>query len=217
MRLWLEVLKANMPIEPEPQQAVKMLDSEIDRLDRAVKTFLNFTKPLELKLEETDLRILLDEVLDAARPSITKAGLLLIADWPDEYPTVFVDRQIIHQALLNLLLNACEFTDRGGQITVILERNAEFAVVSVADSGRGISAADKQKIFQLFFTTRPGGTGIGLANTFRFVQLHNGRIEFESEAGRGTTFRIELPLAHLMEAPPIKIRDFSQPFAEEKR
>ena len=77
MRLWLEVLKANMPIEPEPQQAVKMLDSEIDRLDRAVKTFLNFTKPLELKLEETDLRILLDEVLDAARPSITKAGLRL--------------------------------------------------------------------------------------------------------------------------------------------
>ena len=113
MRLWLEVLKANMPIEPEPQQAVKMLDSEIDRLDRAVKTFLNFTKPLELKLEETDLRILLDEVLDAARPSITKAGLLLIADWPDEFPTVLVDRQIIHQALLNLLLNACEFTDRG--------------------------------------------------------------------------------------------------------
>src|SRR6202041_2986781 len=70
MRLWLEVLKANMPVEPEPQQAVKMLDSEIDRLDRAVKTFLNFTKPLEIKLEETDLRILLDDVLEAARPTI---------------------------------------------------------------------------------------------------------------------------------------------------
>jgi PAS domain S-box-containing protein len=217
MRLWLEVLKANMPIEPEPQQAVKMLDSEIDRLDRAVKTFLNFTKPLELKLEETDLRILLDEALDAARPSITKAGLRLIAEWPDEFPTVLVDRQIIHQALLNLLLNACEFTDPGGEIRVHLGRNAEFAVISVADSGRGISTADKQKIFQLFFTTRPGGTGIGLANTFRFVQLHNGRIEFESETGRGTTFKIELPLAHLVEAPPLKVRDFSQPFAREKR
>ena len=217
MRLWLEVLKANMPIEPEPQQAVKMLDSEIDRLDRAVKTFLNFTKPLELKLEETDLRILLDDVLDAARPSITKAGLRLIAEWPDEFPTVLVDRQIIHQALLNLLLNACEFTDRGGQITVVLSRNAEFAIISVSDSGRGISAADKQKIFQLFFTTRPGGTGIGLANTFRFVQLHNGRIEFESEAGSGTTFTIELPLAHPVDLPSMKVRDFSQPFAQEKR
>ncbi len=66
-----------MPIDPEPQQAVKMLDSEIDRLDRAVKTFLNFTKPVEINLEETDLRALLEEVLDAARPSITKAGLEL--------------------------------------------------------------------------------------------------------------------------------------------
>src|SRR6202795_1537184 len=77
LRLWLEGLKANMPVEPEPQQAVKMLDSEIDRLDRAVKTFLNFTKPLEIKLEETDLRILLDDVLEAARPTIAKAGIEL--------------------------------------------------------------------------------------------------------------------------------------------
>ena len=217
MRLWLEVLKANMPIEPEPQQAVKMLDSEIDRLDRAVKTFLNFTKPLEMKLEETDLRILLDEVLDAARPSITKAGLRLTADWPREFPTVLVDRQIIHQALLNLLLNACEFTDPGGQITIHLRRNGEFASISVADTGRGIPPADQQKIFQLFFTTRPGGSGIGLANTFRFVQLHNGRIDFESEAGRGTTFRMDLPLAHFADFAGERVRDFTQPLAQEKR
>jgi PAS domain S-box-containing protein len=216
MRLWLEVLKVNMPSELEPQQAVKMLDSEIDRLDRAVKTFLNFTKPLELNLEETDLRILLDEVLDAARPSISKAGLQLIANWPDEFPTVLVDRQIIHQAVLNLLLNASEFTDPGGQITVDLRRNGEFATISVADSGRGIPRIDQQKIFQLFFTTRPGGSGIGLANTFRFVQLHNGRIDFESEPGRGTTFRLDLPVAHLAEVHAGKGRDLSQPFAQEK-
>ena len=86
MRLWLEVLKANMPVDPEPQQAVKMLDSEIDRLDRAVKTFLNFTKPVELKLEETDLRLLLDEVLDAARPAITKAGIELRVELPSQFP-----------------------------------------------------------------------------------------------------------------------------------
>ena len=85
MRLWLEVLKANMPIDPEPQQAVKMLDSEIDRLDRAVKTFLNFTKPVELNLEETSLRALLEEVLDAARPSIAKAGLTLQATLPEVF------------------------------------------------------------------------------------------------------------------------------------
>jgi PAS domain S-box-containing protein len=216
MRLWLEVLKANMPVDPEPQQAVKMLDSEIDRLDRAVKTFLNFTRPVELKLEETDLRILLDEVLDAARPAISKAGIELRVELPSQFPGVLVDSQLIHQAVLNLLLNACDFTSAGGRITLSLRRNGEFAVIAVSDSGKGISPEDQKKIFQLFFTTRPGGTGIGLANTFRFVQLHNGRIEFDSEPGRGTTFRLELPLARSMEALAGKMRDFGQPFAEEK-
>jgi PAS domain S-box-containing protein len=214
MRLWLEVLKDNMPVEPEPQQAVKMLDSEIDRLDRAVKTFLNFTKPVELKLEETDLRSLLDEILDAARPAIARAGIELRVELPSRFPRVLVDSQLIHQAVLNLLLNACDFTNRGGRITLSLRRNGEFAVIAVADSGKGISPEDQKKIFQLFFTTRPGGTGIGLANTFRFVQLHNGRIEFDSETGRGTTFRLELPLARSMEAMAGKFRDFGQPFAE---
>jgi signal transduction histidine kinase len=217
MRLWLEVLKGNMPVEPEAQQAVKMLDSEIDRLDRAVKTFLNFTKPLEFKLEETDLRLLLDEVLDAARPAITQAGVELRVDLPSEFPPTLVDSQLMHQAVLNLLLNACEFTDPGGRITLSLRRSGDSAVIAVADSGKGIPVEDQKKIFQLFFTTRPGGTGIGLANTFRFVQLHNGRIEFDSEVGRGTTFRVELPLARSMEASAGKLRDFSQPFAEEKR
>jgi signal transduction histidine kinase/HAMP domain-containing protein len=217
MRLWLEVLKGNMPVEPEAQQAVKMLDSEIDRLDRAVKTFLTFTKPLEFKLEETDLRLLLDEVLDAARPAITQAGVELRVDLPSEFPPTLVDSQLMHQAVLNLLLNACEFTSPGGRITLSLRRSGDSAIIAVADSGKGIPAEDQKKIFQLFFTTRPGGTGIGLANTFRFVQLHNGRIEFDSEVGRGTTFRVELPLARSMEASAGKLRDFSQPFAEEKR
>jgi PAS domain S-box-containing protein len=217
MRLWLEVLKANMPTDPEPQQAVKMLDSEIDRLDRAVKTFLNFTKPVEMKLEETDIRPLLQDVIDAARPSITRAGVDLRVDLPSEFPSLLIDQQLIHQAMLNLLLNASEFTPRGGRITLGLRRSGESAIISVADSGKGIPPEDQKKIFQLFFTTRPGGSGIGLANTFRFVQLHNGQIEFESEVGRGTTFRVELPLAHSIDMVPGKVRDFSTPFAEDKK
>jgi PAS domain S-box-containing protein len=217
MRLWLEVLKANMPTDPEPQQAVKMLDSEIDRLDRAVKTFLNFTKPVEMKLEETDIRPVLQDVIDAARPSILRAGAELRVDLPSEFPSLLIDQQLIHQAVLNLLLNASEFTPRGGRITLALRRSGETAIISVADSGKGISPEDQKKIFQLFFTTRPGGSGIGLANTFRFVQLHNGQIEFESEVGRGTTFRVELPLAHSVDIVPGKVRDFSTPFAEDKK
>jgi len=134
MRLWLEVLKANMPIEPEPQQAVKMLDSEIDRLDRAVKTFLNFTKPVEINLEETNLRALVEEVLDAARPSIAKAGLKLTTDMPGKFPLVLLDRQLIHQCVLNLVLNASSFTAPGGLISVSLQRHSEFAAISMSDT-----------------------------------------------------------------------------------
>jgi PAS domain S-box-containing protein len=199
MRLWLEVLKANMPVSPEPQQALKMLDSEIDRLDRAVKTFLNFTRPVELQFEETDVKALLEEIADAARPSIVKAGLDLRLDLPEDFPRLLLDHQLIHQAVLNLLLNASDFTSRGGHITLGLRRAADCALISVADSGKGIPLEEQKKIFQLFHTTRPGGTGIGLANAFRFVQLHNGQIEFESEPGRGTIFRIELPLARHVE------------------
>ncbi len=217
MRLWLEVLKANMPVEPEPQQAVKMLDNEIDRLDRAVKTFLNFTKPVDMSLEETDLRELLGEVVDAARPSIQRAKVNLNMDLPSQFPPVMLDRQLMHQAVLNLLLNASEFTPPGGVINLGLRRSGEFAEIAVSDTGKGISPEDQLKIFQLFFTTRAGGTGIGLANTFRFVQIHNGHIEFDSELGRGTTFRIQLPLARALEPAGGKVRDFSQPFAEEKR
>jgi signal transduction histidine kinase len=216
MRLWLEVLKANMPVEPEPQQAVKMLDSEIDRLDRAVKTFLNFTRPVELKLEEVDLRSVAEEVLEAARPRAARAGLTLSADTPLDLAPVRADRQLIYQAVLNLVLNACDFTDGGGKVTVGLKRAGEFAVIAVEDTGRGISPADQKKIFQLFFTTRPEGSGIGLANAFRFVQLHEGRIEFESEPGRGTTFWIELPLVRSVQAPVEKASEFPRPVAAEK-
>ena len=213
MRLWLEVLKGNMPVEPEPQQAVKMLDSEIDRLDRAVKTFLNFTRPVEIQLEETDLPALLREILQAAEPSIAKAGLDFRVDLPAEFPPVLLDRQLIHQAVLNLLVNACGFTGPGGRVSLTLSHSVDFAVISVADTGIGIPLEEQKKVFQLFHTTRPGGSGIGLANTFRFVQLHNGRIEFESEPGQGTIFRIELPLARHAEFPAAEASSASERFA----
>ncbi|MFY9531066.1 MAG: ATP-binding protein [Candidatus Acidiferrales bacterium] len=216
MRVWLEVLKSNLPVEPESQQALKMLDSEIDRLDRAVKTFLDFTHPVEIELAETDLVTLLREVLDSARPAIHRAHVQLLAQFPENFPPVRADRPLIHQAVLNLILNACDAMTPGGKLSISLAQNGENAEIKVSDTGKGITPENRRKIFQLFFTTRPGGTGIGLANTFRFVQLHNGSIEFESEVGRGTMFRILLPLSRTLEASVVPLRDYGQPFAQGK-
>ncbi len=197
MRLWLENLKESLPPDAEPNafQAVQVLDKEIDRLDAVVKRFLDFTRPMEVRLEATQLADILREVVEVAQPQLRKAKVEVAQLLPVDVPEVYVDRGLLKQAVLNLVLNAVDAMPNGGKLQVMLSRRGEMAEISVGDTGKGISQENQQKIFQLFFTTRPGGSGIGLASTFRIVQLHNGSIDFTSEVGRGTTFRIELPLA----------------------
>src|SRR6195256_53083 len=197
MRLWLENLKESLPAERDSasQQAVQVLDKEIDRLDAVVKRFLDFTRPMDIRLEATQLAVLLKEVLEIAQPQLQKSNIQLAQLLPIDVPEVYVDRALLKQAVLNLVLNAAQAMPNGGQLSLILCRRGEMAEITVQDTGKGIAPENRQKIFQLFFTTRPGGSGIGLASTFRIVQLHNGSINFTSEVGRGTTFRIELPLA----------------------
>jgi PAS domain S-box-containing protein len=197
MRLWLENLKESLPPEQASasQQAVQVLDKEIDRLDAVVKRFLDFTRPMDVRLEATQLSELLKDVLELARPQLQKSNIQLAQLLPIDVPPVYVDRALLKQAVLNLVLNAAEAMPNGGQLRLVLSRRGEMAEITVGDTGKGILPENRQKIFQLFFTTRPGGSGIGLASAFRIVQLHNGSIDFTSEVGRGTTFRIELPLA----------------------
>jgi len=196
MRLWLENLRESLPADPEAAQtAVKVLDTEIDRLDRVVKRFLDFTKPVELHLEDTALSELVGGVLALARPQIERAGVRAIVEQPDLLPPARVDRALLQQALMNLVLNACEAMPQGGRLEITLRRKGDAAEIRVKDTGHGIAPEHRRRIFELFFTTRPSGSGLGLATAFRIVHLHNGSIDFESEPGRGTTFILELPLA----------------------
>src|SRR6266581_1479506 len=197
MRLWLENLKESLSGDSDgaSQQAVQVLDKEIDRLDEVVKRFLDFTRPMDIRLEPTQLAELLNEVLEVAQPQLQKSSIQLAQLLPIDVPEVYVDRALLKQAVLNLVLNAAEAMPGGGQLRLVLSRRGEMAEITVGDTGKGIPLENRQKIFQLFFSTRPGGSGIGLASTFRIVQLLNGSIDFTSEVGRGTTFRIELPLA----------------------
>ena len=199
MRLWLENLKECLPAGEEmPRQAVAVLDSEIDRLDSVVKRFLDFMRTPEMRLEETQLEDLLREISEVAHPQLDRAGVQLETSYAD-LPPLNVDRALIKQALLNLVLNAIEAMPQGGKLTLALGRRGDRAEIRVTDTGKGIAPEHRTRIFQLFFTTRPGGSGIGLASAYRAVQLHDGEIDFDSEVGRGTTFRIDLPLAHALE------------------
>jgi signal transduction histidine kinase len=208
MRIWLENLKASLPdVDGLPLQAVRVLDTEIDRLDSVVKRFLDFTRPPDMHQEEASLKEILEEVLAVERAQLDKTNIKVESRFAADVPHVVVDKQLLKQALINLLVNAIEAMPGGGQLFISLRRHGEMAEIEIRDTGRGIAPQHRQRIFQLFFTTRPGGSGIGLASAFRTVQLHNGSIDFESEVGGGTTFRIELPLARQAESALSRPRD----------
>jgi PAS domain S-box-containing protein len=199
MRVWLEVLKSNLPVEGESQQATRMLDSEIERLDRVVKTFLDFTRPVEIQIEDVDMGALVGDVMEGARPEVERLGTEAVVKLQTGALLVRADRQLLRQAILNLVLNACQAMPNGGTLTVELAQDGDNAKIVISDTGVGIAPENRKRIFQLYFTTRPGGNGVGLANTLHFVQLHGGSIDFESEAGRGTRFTIRLPIARAVE------------------
>jgi len=197
MRLWLENLKESLPAENDASaQAVRVLDNEIDRLDRVVKRFLDFTRPVEMHVDDVPLGPLLLQVAEVARPQIDRSKVKLDLRLESGMPPIRGDAELLRQAILNLVLNAVEAMPDGGQLTIRLERRDDSALIMVVDTGKGIPPEQRGRIFQLFFTTRKGGSGMGLATTFRIVQLHNGSIDFVSEAGKGTAFRIELPLRY---------------------
>ena len=105
------------------------------------------------------------------------------------------DQELLRQALLNVVLNACQAMPEGGVVDIATEADAgQVVVVRIADEGVGIPAEDLERIFNLYFTTRPDGHGVGLSMVYRIVQLHDGRIDVTSSVGRGTTFTIRFPL-----------------------
>jgi len=203
MVLQLEVLKARLGASEEkvhPQ--VEILTEEIRRLDRVVKTFLDFTRPVEVYPVDAEVAPLVREVFALAEPEARSNHVRLILAGNGDTPTVRVDRDLIKQALLNLVLNGCQAMPQGGELTVTPHVQPSAVELEIRDSGVGIPPEAQKRIFSLFYTTKPGGTGVGLAMAFRVVQLHNGTIDFTSEVNRGTTFRVTLPAGAPRETQP---------------
>ncbi len=195
MVLQLEILKSKLAEQGDrvkPQ--LEVLSSEIRRLDRVVKTFLDFTRPVELRPTETKVEDLVREVLTLGEPQARANNVRFVFEPDGALPLVRVDRDLMKQALLNLVLNGCQAMPSGGELKVIPRATPQRLELEIADQGVGIPPEARQKIFSLYYSTKPAGTGVGLAMTFRIIQLHNGSIDFSSEVNRGTTFRISLPL-----------------------
>jgi len=194
MVLQVEILKSKLAAAGEAvKPQLDVLSAEIRRLDRVVRTFLDFTRPVELHPTETDLPTLIREVFTLAEPQARQNNVRLVLAPDGALPSVRLDRDLMKQALLNLIINGCQAMPSGGELKVTPHALPHRVELEIADQGVGIPPEVRQKIFSLYYTTKPGGTGVGLAMTFRIIQLHNGSIDFSSEPNRGTTFRVSLP------------------------
>ena len=172
---------------------METISREILRLDRVVKTFLDFTRPVELKMTELPLDEFVGDIVELARPQAAAAGIEIVTRQDGGNAEIRVDRDLFKQAVLNIVMNAIEAMPHGGQLGFEWSVRGDQAEIRISDTGGGIPLEVRDKIFRLYFTTKKEGSGIGLAMTFRIVQLHDGTIEFSSEPGQGTAFIVRLP------------------------
>jgi len=181
----------------DPEQAIQHVDviaGEIRRLDEVVQGFLRFSRPEDLRLQPVQLESLFEEIVPIVRPETERLGVDLRVE--GNAPDVNGDPAMLRQAFLNLALNACQAMPNGGTLRICSESASGHRVsVSFIDTGVGIKPEHLQRIFDLYFTTKDKGSGIGLSMVYRTVQMHDGEIEVQSTPGLGTTFRVLLPQA----------------------
>jgi hypothetical protein len=193
--LHLEVLRARVADQDaEVDREIDVIATEITRLDRVVKTFLDFTRPVDLHLTEVDAVELAREIGTLVEPEAGKRNIVIEVEAEPGALVVRADHDLLKQAVLNVVMNGIEAMSAGGRLRVEVRRAGVECVIGVSDQGAGIPPEMRDQIFRLYFTTKPAGSGIGLAMTFRVVQLHNGTIDFASEPEKGTTFWLRLPL-----------------------
>ena len=196
--LHLQLLQSKVrQTDPDTLRHMDIIGSEIQRLDRVVQILVDFTRPRDLHLEEIDLRRLLEDVAQLAAPDAAQHGVTISCDLPAEPLAVKVDADLLKQALLNVVLNGVQAMPQGGSLTVSTRRENDIVVTEIGDQGGGIPHDVQDKIFELYFTTKKEGSGIGLAQTYQIMQWHYGSVDFESAEGEGTTFRLRLPLAEI--------------------
>jgi signal transduction histidine kinase len=206
----LELLKSKLGESSSPAiRHLEVIDAEIHRLDRVVQTLVDFSRPVELQLREQDLRDIVTEVVALSSAELSTRDVTVVSTMPAEPLIANIDGDLVKQALLNVIQNGAQAMPGGGRLEVSLHgdrkpssigdrfalQSPKEAIISIRDQGPGIPDDIREKIFDLYFTTKSGGSGIGLAMTYRILQLHHGSVEVQSDSGQGSDFRLRIPLA----------------------
>jgi len=202
MRIHLELLRMQATEAPGTHEHITVLRDQMRRLDEVVQGFLTFTRPEQLSITPIAPLALIEDLLPVVEAEAGKTGVTIEVDVPGDLPDIAGDRALLHQALLNLAINACQAMPTGGRLRFTARPAPTSCVrLTVEDTGTGISPEHLDKIFTLYFTTKPEGTGIGLALVYRTISLHDGDIDVQSVPGTGTTFTVTLPESRGPEVP----------------
>ena len=196
MTIHLELLKQKLATGKSASQHVEIIGQEIRRLDERIQGFLKFVRPDEAKFGPVAIAPLLSSVLDAVQPEAQRAGVSIERGCTDRALKVEGDAAQLRDVFLNLAQNAIQAMPKGGRLAISCAALPNRRVrVRVEDTGVGIAPENLAKVFELYYTTKERGTGVGLSMVYRTVQIHNGEIDVESTVGVGTTFMVVLPAA----------------------
>ncbi|MBI2889185.1 MAG: PAS domain S-box protein [Nitrospirae bacterium] len=194
LQLMADDLRECLGAEHMVLKDIRLLDEQVDRIARIVQGLLTFARPSTAKRAAADLKQVIATVAELAASPVRAAGLTLDIQTDAALPTVQIDVQQVQQVILNLLQNAIQATPKGGRISARTLAQDGWAVIEVSDTGCGIPATELNKIFEPFYTTKEKGTGLGLALSRSIVIQHGGRLDAESALGKGSTFRVRIPL-----------------------
>ncbi|MEC9092873.1 MAG: ATP-binding protein [Planctomycetota bacterium] len=185
---------ANTPEERRTLLKLKELNKQCDRLNELVRDFLRYSRPEKIDLHIGDLNLELESVIDFFAVMAEESGIEVIRHLDSDLPSVMLDRQMIQVALQNLIKNAVESMEEGGQFLVRTRATLNGVALDLIDNGCGMDDNTLVKVFTPFYTRKEGGSGLGLPTAKRFIEAHGGTIGVQSEIGLGTQFTIELPV-----------------------
>ena len=177
-------------------ESIDIVESEVRRLDGIVRNFLGAVRPAVPDLADTQLLEVVAGALALLKDQMAELGVRAVVEVSDELPLVLADHGQVKQALFNVIKNALEAMDRGGQITVRARSDDEWVVLEVVDTGVGISADKLTRVFDAYYTTKADGNGLGLLIVLRILRAHGGRVDVASAAGKGTTVTLRFPQKH---------------------
>ena len=174
---------------------IQTVQKECRHLEEILDAFLQFARVRELDLVKCNLNELIGEFIEFFRPQADENQIEISPHLAADLPSVMLDRPLFRQVLMNLALNALQAMPEGGMIELQSYSRDNRVFLDVIDNGAGMTETTKQKMFQAFYSTKPGGNGLGLPTIYKIVESHNGTITCESEPDRGTRFIISLPIA----------------------